>query len=156
METYLYMWQVAILKFFSYSDQGGQLLMQEWWFKCCDFKLDWRKHHFSSSDPWAMNISLFVRGCITPHYSPASWLMSPCCDVRYEACDGQLCLCGATGHGWWPGPIDIWYHSFHSQHSHMMNGSNPQLSPHPLMTTQDNGPWWNMSIEAVSFCSLSL
>ena len=63
-----------------------------------------------------------------------------CCDVQWDMRLGDGHCLGPPAmrsSGWWPMPIDIWYHSFHSQHSHMINVSNPQLSPGPLMTTQD-------------------
>lgn len=162
METCLSLESGNTEMFFSYRNQGGKLQMQEWWFKCCDFKLDWRKHHFSSPDPWAMN-SLFVRGCITPHYSPA-WLMSPCCDGPREiwgmwwemvssVCEGPPAMSSEGSDDQGPLIYDI-IHSIPSTVTWLMyltRNCPLNLSWH---STQDNGPWWQ--IEAVSSCFLSV
>lgn len=120
-------WFTALL---TDRDQGGKLLRQAWWsFKCCDFKMEWRQGSIISH-PWIREqwACLFVRGCITPGMINVSMLWWSQWDMSRVMGDGQ-CL-GATGHagsGWWPMPIDIWYHSFHSQHSHIINVSNPHL-----------------------------
>ena len=95
--------------------------------------------HVRIYEQWAACLSVRVHH--TLHCSLA-WLMSRVVmssEIWGWGMVSSVCLGppAMRSSGWWPMPIDIWYHSFHSQHSHMINVSNPQLSPEPLMTTQD-------------------
>ena len=94
------------------------------------------------SHPWIREqwACLFVRGCITPGMINVPMLWWSQWDMSRVMGDGQ-CL-GATGHAgssWWPMPIDIWYHSFHSQHSHIINVSNPHLYSPALQLSWHSG-----------------